>query len=115
MSICLCSNCEPEGALQLINAFPKTSRFDLDDLIKTPILDQTGQIKSTLPYLWYPPKVVVSTLKPGLCKTDDQIRMDQDYVELAVSLVGHFERLYRQSPLKNSGLLPEIFFTREQA
>ncbi|EGG11820.1 uncharacterized protein MELLADRAFT_88872 [Melampsora larici-populina 98AG31] len=115
MPNCTCSNCEPEGAVQLINAFRKTSKSDLSHLISTPVLDLSNPLESTLPYLWYPPKLVVSTIKPLICKKDDPIRLKEDFVELAVSLVGHFEILYRKSPLKNCGVAPDVLFNREHA
>lgn len=64
----------------------------------------------TIPYLWVPPKPSVSNIKPSICKRDDPIRLQEEYIDLAVSLVGHFELLYADSPLKNSGLDPELLF-----
>ncbi|KAH9815459.1 hypothetical protein DFH28DRAFT_928000 [Melampsora americana] len=115
MPDCNCSNCQPEGAVQLINAFRKTSKSDLSHLIATPILDQSNPTQATLPYLWYPPNLVVSTIKPVICKKDDSIRLESEFVDLAVSLLGHFEILYRKSPLKNCGLAPDVLFNREHA
>lgn len=115
MPVCMCSNCESEGVVKIMNAFHKTSRSDLKNLIETPILEPSIPSKATIPYLWYPPKVVVSTLKPVVCERDDLIQLEEDFVELAVSLVVHFERLYCESPLKNSGLQPEALFSWDNA
>ncbi|KAH9815937.1 hypothetical protein DFH28DRAFT_1125990 [Melampsora americana] len=105
----------PEGAVQLINAFQKTSKSDLSHLIATPVLNRSNPSEATLPYLWYPPKLIVSTIKPSICKRDDPICLEEEFVELAVSLVGHSEILYRNSPLKNCGLALDILFNQEHA
>lgn len=115
MTKCQCSNCNAEGGVQLINEFRTTSRSDLSHLIETPVMKPKTSTDLTEPYLWYPPKPIVSNVKQLICKQDDPIRLEEEFVELAVALVGNFEILFASSALKNSGILPEVLFNREHA
>lgn len=113
MPRCRCSSCDPQGAARLIRLLPKTSLKGLDDLLTSYPTDIEDTRIFQLPKPSRKSNIVGNIIQ--VCKNNDPIRMQPVKIELAVSLVGHSERLFEKTYPKGCELDPSDLFTREDA
>lgn len=113
MQVCRCSNCDPKGAARVIRMLPHTRAADLSSLLQS----SSTEPEDTSLFSISPKgrkRKAYGTI-PMVCKRDDEIRLKQPWIDLAVGLVGNFERLFMQTYKNESHMLPETLFSREEA
>lgn len=113
MPRCRCSCCDPQGAARLIRLLPETSIETFDGLLDS----YANNIEDTSVFDLPKParKRMVATTIVQVCKKNDPIRMELSMIELAVSLVGHSERLFETTYPKGCDMNVSDLFTREEA
>lgn len=94
MPLCQCLSCDPHGAARIICFLPKTSIANFDELLASYPMDIEDTNIFNIPKALR--KRVCIANVPQVCKKDDPIRIDPLMIELAVSLVGHSERLFQR-------------------
>lgn len=113
MRPCHCSNCNPQDAARVIRLLPHTKSSNLNELLQSSSIENEDisifnidkQVKK---------RKFTSTI-PIACPKDDPIRINIPLIDLAVSLVEGFNRLFAQTYPEHAHILPGSLFNREDA
>lgn len=111
MNDCLCSNCNPSGAVYLINEFKKLNKENFDQYVLDPELKDS---RLTFPARTRVPRLATKDL-PVTCSLADPIRLNAAMIDLTEGLMksfkNHYYRLYGEyAPVQSTSL-----FTFEKA
>ncbi|EGG02848.1 uncharacterized protein MELLADRAFT_109831 [Melampsora larici-populina 98AG31] len=113
MAACRCSNCDPQGAAQLIRLLPQTKLSDLKSLMSS--FPSQPEDESLLNIPRKSRKRKLSSNIPLACKSDDPIQMNIPMIDLTVSIIGNYELLFKKTYPTDPPYLPETLFSREDA
>lgn len=113
MATCRCSNCDPHGAARIIRLLPHTKLQDLDELISS--RSDGSEDVSLLHIPKSGTKRKMTCLIPLVCKANDPIRMNVPMIDLAVSIMSHFEILFNQTYPVDAQMSQQTLFNREDA
>lgn len=113
MTVCQCSNCDPQSAARLILLLPTTNVFELNDLMSSRPSGAEDLSLLNLPN--HITKRKMTSIIPLVCKANDPIRVHVPMIDLAVSIIGHFEQLFHEIYPIDPQMKPETLFDREDA
>ncbi|EGG12340.1 uncharacterized protein MELLADRAFT_101845 [Melampsora larici-populina 98AG31] len=113
MPACRCSNCDPQGAAQIIRLLPQTKSADLNALLSS--FPSEPEDESLLNIPRSSRKRKFSSNIPLVCKWNDPIRLDVSIIDLTVSILGNYEILFKKTYPTDPPYLPETLFNREHA
>ncbi|KAH9808390.1 hypothetical protein DFH28DRAFT_909798, partial [Melampsora americana] len=108
-----CSNCDPQGAAQLIRLLPQTKSADLEFLMSSFPLQPEDESLLNIPKKSRKRKA--SSNVPLVCKLDDPIRLNVPLIDLTVSIIGNYERLFKKTYPTDPPYPPKTIFSREDA
>lgn len=113
MPACRCSNCEPEDAARIIRLLPSTRSEDLEELLASSSTEpkDISRLQNTKTAM----KRKAATGIPLVCKKDDPIRINTAMIDLAVSLMGSFEKVFTETYPLGCHMQASTLFKREDA
>lgn len=113
MPLCRCSNCDPEGASRIIRLLPITNISRMHELLSTYPTEREDISVLEIPQKLNKRKFSGSI--PPVCTYSDPIRLSEPMVDLVVSLLGHFNNLFKSVYPGRAHRRPSTLFTREDA
>lgn len=113
MRQCRCSNCDPQGAARILRLLARTASSDFDNLLNAHPTDLEDVALLQFPKTSVKRKF--SSNLPLVCKSQDPIRVSVPMVDLAVSLIGNFERLFAITYPKDCDIEASSIFDQEEA
>lgn len=113
MTICRCSQCDPQGCARILCLLPLTKAEDFINLMQSYPTQPEDVSRFSMPKQTMKRKF--SARIPLLCKDNDPIRLSVPMIELAVMLVGRFEKLFDRTYPSGSHMIPSMLFDREEA
>lgn len=113
MPICRCSECDPEGAEQLLAQLASTCASDFDSLIEAPTIDPK-LFESSFKRTQIQSSVDIITSKLPICSRNDKIRSEETFNVLCSSLTDAFDTLFKITYPEGSELKANNLLTQEK-
>lgn len=114
MSICNCSECDPDGAIWLVEQLPYTCDSEFDALISSQTR-QRDRVENSLNTCPIESRSTVINIKLPVCFRKDIIQSQEIFSKLHASLMDHFYKLFHNTYPQGSELRPEHLFNQQHA